>query len=297
MVDKLISSSAVVAKVIADNNLQEKDLRIADIRAWIGEAVEKIGAVTQLDHRVAVINIKGYQAQLPCDLYKLDQVAYSSNGEGWLPMRKTSSAFPAQLGKHKHCNNCQVSVTIPDEAVFQLTKTLFNLTDDAAALAKLNENPGIRSTLATLVDNHTVDVRYGFKRLHTYLQYDVKPGYIVCPMCDGQLKVSYYAVHTDNEGMPMIPDMQSYQEAIYWYVTMKMFYPEYMKGRIPQYIYNDMKNSWNFYAKQAYAEAMLPNVDGLESIQNNWNRLVPELNDHDEFFNYLGDEQIIYNQN
>lgn len=297
MVDKLISSSAVVAKVIADNNLQEKDLRIADIRAWIGEAVEKIGAVTQLDHRVAVINIKGYQAQLPCDLYKLDQVAYSSNGEGWLPMRKTSSAFPAQLGKHRHCNNCELNVTIPDEAIFQLTKTLFNLTDDAAALAKLNENPGIRSTLATLIDNHTVDVRYGFKRLHTYLQYDVKPGYIVCPMCDGQLKVSYYAVHTDNEGMPMIPDMQSYQEAIYWYVTMKMFYPEYMKGRIPQYIYNDMKNSWNFYAKQAYAEAMLPNVDGLESIQNNWNRLVPDLNDHDEFFNYLGDEQIIYNQN
>jgi hypothetical protein len=98
-------------------------------------------------------------------------------------------------------------MTIPDEAIFQLTKTLFNLTDDAAVLAKLNENPGIRATLSTLVDNHTVDVRYGFKRLNAYLQYDVKPGYLVCPMCDGQLKVSYYAVHTDNEGMPMIPDM------------------------------------------------------------------------------------------
>lgn len=298
MVDKLISSSAVVAKVIADNNLQEKDMRIADIRAWIGEAVEKIGAVTQLDHRVAVIDIKGYQAQLPCDLYKLDQVAYSSNGEGWLPMRKSSGAFSTQVGgKCENCTHDKQMMTVPDEAIFQLTKTLFNLTDDAEALAKLNENPGIRSTLATLVDNHTVDVRYGFKRLSTYLQYDIKPGYLVCPMCDGQLKVSYYAVHTDNEGMPMIPDMQSYQEAIYWYVTMKMFYPEYLKGRIPQYIYNDMKNSWNFYAKQAYAEAMLPNVDGLESIQNNWNTLVPDLNSHDEFFSNLGDEEIIYNWN
>lgn len=295
MVDKLISSSAVVAKVIADNNLQEKDMRIADIRAWIGEAVEKIGAVTQLDHRVAVIDIEGYQAQLPCDLYKLDQVAYSSNGEGWLPMRKTSSAFPTQ-----HCgvnNNFSIKMTTPDEAIFQLTKTLFNLTDDKAALAKLNENPGIRSTLATLVDYHTVDTQCRLNGLYNSLQYDVKPGYLVCPMRDGQLKVSYYAVHTDNEGMPMIPDMQSYQEAIYWYVTMKMFYPEYLKGRIPQYIYNDMKNSWNFYAKQAYAEAMLPNVDGLESIQNNWNRLVPDLDDHDEFFNHLGDEEIIYNWN
>ena len=46
MVDKLISSNNIIAKVIADNNLQEKDMRIADIRAWIGEAIEKIGAVT-----------------------------------------------------------------------------------------------------------------------------------------------------------------------------------------------------------------------------------------------------------
>lgn len=297
MVDKLISSSAIVAKVIADNNLQEKDLRIADIRAWIGEAVEKIGAVTQLDHRVAILDIDGCQAKLPCDLYKLDQVAYSCDCNGWLPMRKTSSAFPTQLGRRKRCGDCKTTMTIPDEAIFQLTKTLFNLTDDAAALAKLNENPGIRATLATLIDNHTVDVRYGFKHLHKYLQYDVKPGYLVCPMHCGKVKVSYYAVHTDNEGMPMIPDMQSYQEAIYWYVTMKMFYPEYLKGRIPQYIYNDMKNSWNFYSKQAYAEAMLPNVDALESIQNNWNSIYPELNEHDEFFNNLGDEQIIYNQN
>lgn len=293
MIDKLISSSAIVAKVIADNNLQEKDLRIADIRAWIGEAVEKIGAVTQLDHKVETIQLKGYQAKLPCDLYKLDQVAYSSNGAGWLPMRKTSGAFLSKLGSKEG----KASMTIPDEAIFQLTKTLFNLTDDTAALKKLNENPGIRQTLATLVDNHTVNAQYGFKRIQEQLQYDVKPGYIVCPVSDGELKISYYAVYTDNEGMPMIPDMQSYQEAIYWYVTMKMFYPEYLKGRIPQYIYNDMKNSWNYYAKQAYAEAMLPNVDGLESIQNTWNRLVPSLDDHDNFFDYLGDEEIIYNQN
>lgn len=294
MIDKLISSGTIVAKVIADNNLQEKDLRIADIRAWIGEAVEKIGAVTQLDHKVATVQLKGYQAKLPNDLYKLDQVAYSSNGNGWLPMRKSSSSFLSKLGSK---DNCKASMTIPDEAIFQLTKTLFNLTDDKAALTKLNENPGIRQTLATLVDNHTVNTQYGFKRIQEQLQYDVKPGYIVCPVCDGELKVSYYAVYTDNEGMPMIPDMQSYQEAIYWYVTMKMFYPEYLKGRIPQYIYNDMKNSWNYYSKQAYAEAMLPNVDGLESIQNTWNRLVPSLDDHDNFFDYLGDKEIIYNQN
>lgn len=296
MIDKLISSSAIIAKVISDNNLQEKDLRIADVRAWIGEAVEKIGAVTQLNHKTEIIDIKGYQAQLPRDLYKLGQVAYSQDGQGWLPMIKSSASFPVNHGNN--CtNNSDPKMIIPDEAILQLTKTLFNLTDDTAALTKLNENPGIRTTLATLIDIHTVDKQYGFNNLSKYLQYDIKPGHIVCPMRDGKLKVAYYAVYTDDDGMPMIPDMQSYQEAIYWYVTMKMFYSEYIKGKIPQYIYNDMKNSWNFYAKQAYAEAMLPNIDGLEAIKNDWNNLMPELSHHGNFFNTLGDEQIIYNHN
>ena len=293
MVDKLISSNNIIAKVIADNNLQEKDMRIADIRAWIGEAIEKIGAVTQLDRRIATLEIKGYQVQLPCDLYKLDQVAYSSNGTDWLPLLRSTSSF----SNHAVKQQTKSQMSVPDEAIFQLTKTLFNLTDDTAALKKLNENPGIRSTLATLVDNHSVDLRNGFVGIGNYLKYDVKPGYITCRMKDGHLKVSYYAIHTDNEGMPMIPDNQAYQEAIYWYVTMKMFYPDYLKGKIPQYIYHEMKNSWNFYARQAYAEAMLPNVDGLDTIKNDWNKLVPELNSHDDFFEHLGEEQIIYNWN
>ena len=40
MITKLISSKAVVAKVIADLNLQEKDMRMSDITSWIGEIIK-----------------------------------------------------------------------------------------------------------------------------------------------------------------------------------------------------------------------------------------------------------------
>jgi hypothetical protein len=43
--NNLISSKAVVAKIIADNDLSEEDLQITSIKEWIGEAMEKIGAV------------------------------------------------------------------------------------------------------------------------------------------------------------------------------------------------------------------------------------------------------------
>jgi hypothetical protein len=93
----------------------------------------------------------------------------------------------------------------------------------------------------------------------------------------------------------MIPDLESYKEAIYWYVTMKLMYPKKLKGEISQGDYYDIRNSYNFYRKQAYAEAMMPGVDDIESIKNDWNKLYPEIDDHSLFFSTTGEEQIIYN--
>ena len=74
------------------------------------------------------------------------------------------------------------------------------------------------------------------------------------------------------------------------------FYPLKLKGQISQSDYYDMRNSWNFYRKQAYAEAMSPGPDEIESIKNTWHKLYPEMNDHDTFFSTSGEEQILYNQ-
>ena len=53
MITKLTSIQSVIAKVIADLNIQEDDLRISDVIEWVGEAIEKIGAVTQFIPKVS----------------------------------------------------------------------------------------------------------------------------------------------------------------------------------------------------------------------------------------------------
>ena len=129
------------------------------------------------------------------------------------------------------------------------------------------------------------------------LQYTTKPGFINTNVPMGFVKIQYYAIYTDEDSMPMIPDLESYKEAIYWYVTMKLMYPKKLKGEISQGDYYDIRNSYNFYRKQAYAEAMMPGVDDIESIKNDWNKLYPEIDDHSLFFSTTGEEQTIYNQN
>lgn len=303
--NRMISSASVVAKVIADLDLKEDQIRITDIREWIMEGILKIGAIQQYEHKVAILPIECHQVALPCDLYKLGQVAFSfCNGGGWLPMRKATSSFG--VFHDRECNN-EPCMLIPDTAMFPLVKNMFNLNTDREALDKLNEDTNLRQTLSILLNQWTVgtvngkfvpgvvDHRDG-TMFSNELQYTTKPGYINTCMPRGFVKISYYAIYTDEDSMPMIPDLESYKEAIYWYVTMKLMYPKKLKGQISQGDYYDIRNSYNFYRKQAYAEAMMPTVDDLETISNIYTKLYPEINDHNMFFSTSGDEQNIYNQ-
>lgn len=300
----MISAETVIGKVIADLDLKESEIRISDIKEYILEGMLKIGAIQQYEHKVAVLPVNCHQAALPCDLYKLGQVAFSfQNNGGWLPMRKATSSFGVQ---HDTCID-RPCMLIPDAGLIPLVKNMFNLVSDREALDKLNSDSNMRNTLSALVNQYTVaspanryvNGKYAHTDTTMYscdLQYMTKPGYIMTNIPNGFVKIEYYAIFTDSEGMPMIPDMESYKEALLWYVTLKLMYPKKLKGQISQQDYMEMKTSWNYYCKQAYGEAMMPSTDELESIKNTWHKLYPEFDDHDTFFSTSGDEQILYNQ-
>lgn len=298
----MVSSKSVIAKVIADLDLKEEDIRITDIKQWIGDACMNIGSVNQLEHKVVVLPLNSYQCKLPCDLERLNSVAYStSNCGGWIPMKKTTGTFSVY---DKNCNCCNCEMLIQDSAMFPLVKNMFNLTNDKQALDKLNADDNLRKTLSTLINQYTICSTNGKAQnlingtnFSNTVQYDIKPGYIYSNVPEGFVKLSYHAIYTDDDGMPMIPDIPSYFEAIYWYVAMKLYYPKYLSGDVPQHVYYDMKRSYNFYRKQAYAESLLPNQDEMTDIKNTWHTLVPEIDEEYTFFSTTGDKQNIYNQN
>lgn len=300
MINKLVSSKSVIAKIIADLDLQEEEIKISDFIEWIGEANEKIGAVTQCIQKDIVLKVSGYQAKLPSDLNNLYTVAFSfkSNG-GWIPLKRSTSNFTLPDA----ITPSDTEMLINDNDMIPLVKNLFGYTNDREAIDKLNGNTNVKPILSTLLNQYTVPSVNGTMQFSNStnfsntLQYMLKPGYIVTNVENGYIKLSYDAIAVDIDGYPMIPDNQSYFEAIYWYVTMKFKYPLYLNGRMPQYIYFDIRNSWNFYRKQAYAEALMPTQDELENIKNTWTKLVPVYDDNSTFLSNISDEQIIYNHN
>ena len=59
-----------------------------------------------------------------------------------------------------------------------------------------------------------------------------KPGWIVINRKNGFVKLAYKAIATDERGYPLIPDSAAYQEAIYWYVMMKLNFKKFLNGKL-----------------------------------------------------------------
>lgn len=262
MINKRISVRHVIAKVLADNDVQEDTLRINDLIEWVAEALERIGYFLELDNKVAgkggeeLLTVAGYQAELPTGLYDIVQAAFSLCEEGpWHAMRMSSGSFDNVRG-----------TTVVDNTDPQNPTTTVE-----------DEKPGTTSFTHNIV-------------------YTLKPGYIVTNIKEGYIMLSYRSIPLDDEGYPLVPDDSGFIDALYWYLTMKLLYPKWVMGKVRDAVYYNARTSWNYYSKQAYGNSMMPDPDMLESIKNTWTRLVPELGDHNGFYSTTGQQQEIYNQ-
>jgi hypothetical protein len=257
---------------------------------WIGEAIEKIGAYKQFEKKTVDTHFDNYISPLPSDVYRLSQVSYSNDGRNWVPMVVGSSTFVMP-----ETTEPSGDTFVQDSEYVKLVMMLYDITDISLALALLNSNPNIRTVLDTLLQNGNYSVKdiYTVKNL---LKYELNNNMLKFNIKDGYLRIVYLGMQVDEDGLPMIPDMDEYREALYRYCTMKLYYPKYLNGSMNMGVYQDMQGQWAWARNNAYAAAMMPGVDDLEAIKNNWVRLFPEINAHSEFFETLGDQQLILNR-
>lgn len=285
MIYKYTKCESVIAKIMADADMSDKSLRVSDIREWIFEAVEKIGAPMQYMQKESgrdgcpILKICDKQVPMPDDLESLTAVAYSSEHDGkWIPARKDDRTFhnnkPGVHSKYHHH---------PEQAPREPWQTTLSQAISNTGTLEFSDKD------KPWVENNK-DVKYF-----------VKPGWIVLNRDHGYVKLAYKSIATDERGYPLIPDLASYQEAIYWYVMMKLNFPKFIKGTLggkAKFNFNTyayLQQQWNFYRNQAYAEAMMPNESEMMSIKHEWNKLVPNVEADYHFFNDLGEREIIYN--
>ena len=306
MIYKLTSVERVIAKVFTDLDLKEGDHRVTDMIEWAGEALEKIGAFPSFTNKVTgkdgipLLTVINYSTKLPCDFHNMIQLSFSTSQAGpYFPMRYGTGNFDNGNPTVTTDTTTSTAATVASTSdLVVLAMNLYDL-DYEAALLKINTEPATRSKLGAILNIQTPTLSSGESPMSTTtdITYVITSGYIKTNVESGYIMMAYQAIPTDYNNYPMIPEDQSFIEAIYWYIVMKVYYPQWVAGQVRDAVYYDARRSWNYYCKQAYGDALMPNTDSLESIKNSWLRLVPEINEHTSGFSTLGQAQAIYRHN
>ena len=303
MIYKLTSCKQVIAKVFADLDLREDTHRISDMIEWCGEALLKINAFQTLVTKVTgrgglpLLRVDNYQAQLPCDFHSMHFIQFSESEHGpFKPMRVGTGAYDTSPEATPIDPSEELSDSIPEVQIIKVAMQLYGWTY-VEAVANLNSNDDLKKTISNLLLTKRKRYTVEDKMDTDYYTYVITPNYIKTNIKEGYLHMSYRAIPTDSEGYPMIPDSESFLEAIYWYIVVKLTYPEWRRGIVHGSVYQHAESKWNFYSRQAYGNAMMPDLSGMKSLINTWNKLMPNLNEDHNAYADVGTQEIVYNVN
>lgn len=104
----------------------------------------------------------------------------------------------------------------------------------------------------------------------------------------GSLELAYLAMPVDIAGYPLIPEDETYQEALLWLVASKLALRGELTNKELSFEYCDAR--WKRFMLSARAEANMPNLQFMQKIANNQRQLKYSTNPLVDKFKTLGKE-------
>lgn len=301
MIYKTVSSKEIISKVITDLRLQEKDHSISDMVEWIGEALDIIGAFRQYNIKVTglenipLLEVSDYQVKLPNDLIRPLFIQYSTTKYGpFQPLKWNSSPLSFRADDNLFNTNSTTVNTYGNYDIVYFTMDLLNI-DYETAIDTLNNDPIFKSKISSIM---TSDI--GVNKTNTStgsqsIKYTINNNYIKFNVKTGYIRLVYTSIPLDEGGYPLVPNDSSFRNALYWYIVMKLYYPDWVLGQIRDRVFEHAESKWRFFARQAYGNALMPDMAQLESIKNQWLKLVPEIFSFDIDFSQASEQELLYN--
>jgi len=276
---KQISSKSIIRKVMRDLSLST-DNWIEDAIEWMGEALEHIGASTQLEKKVCTLTVDNYTACLPSDLYYINLVATNKRVAG--DISTEIKVLSTKIGEIKALLDADPTQNVLVElrelnARYVVLESMYWVNpDELSPLSYATSEFPLALHCDGCVNRLT-------KSKDTYF---INGGKIKTSFISGTICLSYMAFPTDEDCYPMVPDDVSFKEAMFWFIYKKLLLrdPNVKNNGIT---YDIAEQQWKYYCTQARNAAVYPDIDKYESFLNQWVRLIPRISEHDSNFNTL----------
>lgn len=109
---------------------------------------------------------------------------------------------------------------------------------------------------------------------------------------NGEIKVAYKAIPTDDEGLPLIPDNPIFLKTLELYIKKEVFTILYETGEMNRQIYDNALGE--YYANTALLESEFntPSVSEMESISNMLHQMINRSSDYQDGFRNAGAREI-----
>lgn len=144
-------------------------------------------------------------------------------------------------------------------------------------------------------------MRYSTDTMHRYcsdntdrnhlncdLTYIVNDDYLIPNFEEGLIQMNFKAIPVDEKGFPLVPDDVKFRNAVAYHIMWKLAFIKLMAGKIPQSAYQIIERDRDWYIGAAQSRGNMPNPDMMESIKNNWIRLIKKINQHSDGFKSAG---------
>lgn len=109
----------------------------------------------------------------------------------------------------------------------------------------------------------------------------------------GDIELSYKAIPTDDEGLPLLPDNPVFLKTLELYIKKEWFTILFDMGKISPAVLQNTQQSYAFAAGQCNNEFMIPSVSEMEAFTRMYNTLIPRVNEFNKSFRHMGDREYI----
>ena len=109
----------------------------------------------------------------------------------------------------------------------------------------------------------------------------------------GDIELSYKAIPTDDDGLPLLPDNPVFLKTLELYIKKEWFTILFDMGKISPAVLQNTQQEYAFKAAQCNNEFIIPSVSEMEAFTRMYNTLVPRVNEFSKSFKHMGDREYI----
>jgi hypothetical protein len=263
------SVKEIISRIVRNTRLNDSSY-LDDMLEWIPEGIDHLQTRFQLSSKSETLNVVEHVSQkLPCGLVYIDAIELveidGDAKEGRLP-EGSEIRFPVDTTGQE--NDIWKSIPIVNVIEFTEDTTLDDGTVITAGIYKEYTNNNQKLYIPKDGSDLTIDYDSGTGNHYYHKMMD----YVQTSFPTGKIKIHYLERPVDKDGYPLVPDVEEYKTALYWYIRMMLIGAGWQD---PIFSYEKCNEEWEKFASRAIGKITYPSVDRMERVRNATTRLIP----------------------